>query len=90
MALKETRRVNVFELSSVAIIIPVIFLAMIYQSNNLGSQLRMCVYVILATLSLLVKDQSGADNFVLISVVFLLIALVLMLKLNKKKDVADD
>lgn len=90
MALKETRRVIVFELSNIAIIIPVIFLAMIYQSNNLSSQLRMCVYVILATLSLLVKDQSGADNFVLISIVFLLIALVLMLKLDKKKDVADD
>ena len=78
------------ELSNLAIILPVVFMAMIYQCNGQSSQLRMCVYVIISTLSLLAKDKEGADNFIVITIIVLLIALVMILKLNRKKDVADD
>lgn len=90
MAYLETRRMPVFELSQLSIIIPVIFLAMIYQSETLTSQLRMCVYVILSTLAILVKDEAGAKSFFVISITVLLLSLIIILKSNIKKDVSDD
>ncbi len=79
-----------FELTNIAIILPVVFMAMFYQSNGHSAQLRMCVYVILSTLALLVNDEDGAENFIVIAMIVLLVALVVILKLNRKRDVADD
>lgn len=79
-----------FELNNFSIMIPIIFMAMIYQGDSLGAQLRMCVYVLISTLAVLVKDQQGADTFFSISIVIMFLGMVLILKLNRKKDVADD
>tara|TARA_R110002049_G_scaffold8409_1_gene45859 strand:- start:1623 stop:1865 length:243 start_codon:yes stop_codon:yes gene_type:complete len=76
-----------FLIASLAI--PVIFMALIFASGTVVSQVRMCVYVIIASLAVMNGYQQGAKPLFLISIIVVIIGLALVLKLNTKKDIED-
>ncbi len=74
----------------VSVAIPVTFMALIFTSGTALSQMRMCVYVVISSLAIMADADRDSKPFALLSMIIIFLAIMLICKLARQKDVSDD